>query len=493
MGIIEKQATRSAMYSYLGVGLGFLTVVWLSHVLSAQENGAIRTLMSYSLLFAQFANLGFSGITNRFFPYFRNKEKGHHGFLFYAMIVAGIGFILTSIIFLFLKDKIVEDNIAKSPLFVSHLFYIVPLSLFTVFFYIFDSYLRANFSSVIGPFTKDLLQRILILIAILLYYLGFFDFDNFILLYIVIICLPTLILLFFTIYIKEWHVKPSKDPIYKQYRAEMMKFGLYSILTSGAVAIVSQIDAIMINSMLGEAKTGIYGIAFYFGTIILIPAHMIYRVSSPVVAELLKKEQMEGIHSIYKKSCNIQFAIGLLLFIGIWVNINNIMQILPKEYETGKNVILVLTIGYLIEMATGINQVIIINSKYYRFDAYIIALSVVVVIISNYIFIPIYGIMGSAIATALTFSINNVIRWLFLYFKFNMQPYDFNIIKLVGIAIVGFLSGYFLPDMKNTILDIAVRSSIVSGVFILLILKTEAAPELNYKIRKNLKRFSINL
>ena len=101
--------------------------------------------------------------------------------------------------------------------------------------------------------------------------------------------------------------------------------------------------------------------------------------------------------------------------------------------------------------------------------------------------------MGSAIATALTFSINNVIRWLFLYFKFNMQPYDFNIIKLVGIAIVGFLSGYFLPDMKNTILDIAVRSSIVSGVFILLILKTEAAPELNYKIRKNLKRFSINL
>ena len=174
MGIIEKQATRSAMYSYLGVGLGFLTVVWLSHVLSAQENGAIRTLMSYSLLFAQFANLGFSGITNRFFPYFRNKEKGHHGFLFYAMIVAGIGFILTSIIFLFLKDKIVEDNIAKSPLFVSHLFYIVPLSLFTVFFYIFDSYLRANFSSVIGPFTKDLLQRILILIAILLYYLVFF-------------------------------------------------------------------------------------------------------------------------------------------------------------------------------------------------------------------------------------------------------------------------------------------------------------------------------
>jgi O-antigen/teichoic acid export membrane protein len=78
MGIIEKQATKNAIYSYLGAGLGFITVMWMSHLLSPEENGVIGILISYAALFSQFANLGFTSVTVRFFPYFRNKEKGHH-------------------------------------------------------------------------------------------------------------------------------------------------------------------------------------------------------------------------------------------------------------------------------------------------------------------------------------------------------------------------------------------------------------------------------
>ncbi|MBA3971208.1 MAG: oligosaccharide flippase family protein, partial [Bacteroidetes bacterium] len=119
MGIIEKQATRSAIFSYLGAGLGFITIMWLSHLLTPAENGVRGLLLSYATLFAQFANLGFTSITNRFFPYFRNKDKGHHGFLFYAMIVSLLGFIICYIIFLFLKPQLIENNQAKSPLFIT--------------------------------------------------------------------------------------------------------------------------------------------------------------------------------------------------------------------------------------------------------------------------------------------------------------------------------------------------------------------------------------
>ncbi len=60
-------------------------------------------------------------------------------------------------------------------------------------------------------------------------------------------------------------------------------------------------------------------------------------------------------------------------------------------------------------------------------------------------------------------------------------------------ALNSFLPGYFIPYLNNLILDIAVRSSVIGGIFIILLLKLEAAPELNNKIRKNLKRLSINL
>ncbi len=73
MGIIEKQATKNMLYSYFGAGLGFITVMWLPHLLSTDENGLIRILVSITALLAQFGNLGFTAVTIRFFPYFRNK------------------------------------------------------------------------------------------------------------------------------------------------------------------------------------------------------------------------------------------------------------------------------------------------------------------------------------------------------------------------------------------------------------------------------------
>ena len=492
MGIIEKQATKNAIYSYLGAGLGFFTVMWLAHLLSPAENGARGLLISYAALFAQFANLGFISVTNRFFPYFRNKDKGHHGFLFYALIVTSTGFLLCYVIFIFIQPQIIDNNLEKSPLFNTVLFYLMPLTFFTVFFNIFDSYLRACYSSVIGSFSKDFLQRILILIVLTFYFLNLIDFKNFILLYIIVTCLPTIILLVYIILQKEWHVKPVRGFMSKELKTEMVKLGTYSILAGGAGAVVLYIDAIMVNSILGEAKTGIYTIAFQIGTIILIPARSLYRIMTSIVAEAFKKDDIKEIASLYKKSCNSQLAIGILLFIGLYANIDNIMQLIPPEYASGKNVILILSLGYLIEMATGINQVIIANSKYYRYDAFFTLLMVGVIIGANLILIPIYGIIGSAIATAITVSANNFLRVWFLKIKYKMLPYDMNSLKIIAIAVIAILPSFFIPTFDKYI-DIALRSTLVGGLFILLILKTEATPELNNKIRKNLKRLSINL
>jgi O-antigen/teichoic acid export membrane protein len=493
MGIIEKQATRNVIYSYLGAGLGFITVMWTAHLFTAAEYGVTALLISYAALFAQFANLGFTSVTIRLFPYFRNKEKGHHGFLFYAIIVSIIGFLICWIVFIFLKPHLVENNKEKSTLFVHYLFYLMPLTFFTVFFNIFDSYLRAGYNSVIGSFTKDFLQKILIIGMLVLYFFKLIDFPIFILGYITSTCLPTLILLFYIIKQKEWHIKPVRGFVSKELRKEMMNLSIFSILAGGAGAIILNIDSIMVNNFLGEAETGIYRIVGYFATIMLIPARSIYRISSSIVAEKFKTNNIKEIHKLYSQSCNTQLAIGALLFIGIWTNLDNILQLLPGTYSSGKYVVLILSAGFLVEMATGINQVIIANSPYYRYDAYFVFGIVGITVLANYTLIPLYGITGSAIATALTITIGNSMRFIFLKIKFGMQPYNFNSIKLIFISTVALFPGFLMPYLHNIYIDIAIRSGVVGGIFILLILKLEATPDLNFKIRKNLKRFSISI
>lgn len=492
MGIIERQATKNAVYSYLGAILGFITVMWMSHLLNPAENGAIGIIVSYAALFAQFANLGFTSVTVRFFPYFRDTTKGHNGFLYYAILVTFIGFLACWVVFLFLKPQLIESNKEKSTLFVSYLYYLIPLTFFTVFFNIFDSYLRASYSSVIGSVTKEVIQRLCIIAVLFLYFFKLIDFSQLIFLYILFTCLPTLMLLFYIIKQKEWHIKPVRGFMSRELRKEMIKLGIYSILAGSAGAIIVNIDNIMVNQLLGEAQSGIYRIAFYFGTIILIPARSIYRITSSIVAEHFKTNNIKKITTLYKQTCNTQFTIGLLLFVGIWTNIDNIIHLLPPAFASGKNVILIVSGGYVVEMATGINQVIIVNSRHYRYDTYFVFLLVGITVLCNYLLIPIFGIIGSAIATALTVLLGNLMRFLLLYFTYRMQPYDSNTFKLIIISVISFIPGYFIPYLNNLYLDIIIRSGMVGGLFILLIFKTNAAPEINQKIRKNLLHFSTN-
>jgi O-antigen/teichoic acid export membrane protein len=493
MGIIEKQATRNAIYSYIGAALGFVTVMWSSHLLSPDENGLTRVLLSISMLFSLFFGLGFNSVTIRFFPYFRNKENGHHGYLFYGIITTAIGFLICCLFFYLFQQEIVDTNSEKSKLLVDYLFYLLPLTFFTLFFNLFDYYLRACYSSVIGSSSKDFIQRILILVILLLYFFHVIDFGLFVFLYVSATCIPTLILLFYIIKLGEWYLKPVKGFIDKKMRNEMIKLSIFSIFSGGTGLLIANLDIIMVNQKLGLSQTGIYSIAFYFGTIITIPSRALLRITMGIVSEAFKKNELSEIKNLYRKSCNSQLTIGLLLFIGIVVNLNNIMQLLPAEYSGGKNVILFISLGYLVDMATGINYIIMITSKYYRFDGYFGFITLGVTILTNYLLIPIYGITGSAIATAITMSGYNIMRWLFLFFKFKMQPYDFNIVKIIGISVVAFIPGYFIPTMPYWIVDVCMRSGITGGLFLILILKTEASPEINHKIRKNLKRFSINI
>jgi O-antigen/teichoic acid export membrane protein len=491
VGIVEKQATKNAIYSYLGAGLGCITVFWMSYILKPEENGLTRLLINLSALFSQFAGLGMNAVTVRFFPYFRNKEKSHHGYLFYAIIVTLIGFTLALLCFYLFKPQIIASNQEKSKLVVDYLFYLMPLTLFTLFFNLFDYYLRSCYSSVIGSSAREFTQRILILFVLSLYFIGMISFPVFIFLYIASTCLPTLILLYYIIKLDEWHVKPVKGFVSIELRKEMIKLSLFSILSGSASVLITNIDLLMVNQKLGLGPTGVYSIAFYFGTIIIIPSRSLMRIAMSITSEAFKKNDLNAIKSLYRKSCNNQLTIGLLLFIGIWCNLDNIMAILPPEYASGKNVILFISAGYLVDMATGINYVIIITSKYYKYDTYFMAVILLVTILTNYFLIPVYGISGSAIATAITISIYNILRWLFLYYKFKFQPYDENIVKLLLIAVIAFLPGYFIPKLNPFYLDIVVRSGTVALLFIALILKTEASPELNSKIRKSLVRFRL--
>ena len=134
---------------------------------------------------------------------------------------------------------------------------------------------------------------------------------------------------------------------------------------------------------------------------------------------------------------------------GLWCNIDSVLSLLPPEYAVGKYIIFFIGLGNLVEMATGVNGIIIANSKYYKYDAFFMVALIGITIITNLIFIPIYGIIGSAIASAVTITTFNLARYLFLFFKFGMQPYDMQSLKVLLVSIVVFVLTGFIPYFDN--------------------------------------------
>ncbi len=488
MGIIIKQSIKGSIWSYSGIVIGFITTSFLfPRYLSTDTIGLFSILLSYSILFAQFSALGFHGVTSRLFTYFRDKEKGHNGYFFLAFAVMLTGFLLLSLVFFFVKPVIVENNLEKSKLFAEYVYLLLPITLFTLLFVQLDMINKVLYDAVLGAFLQEFLQRLLIFTVTVLFIFGVFNLHQLILAYAVVVCVKGLFMFLYLLVKGEMSFQPRFKFIDKKLRKEIIDVALFSILTGLGGSIVFNIDKIIINQILGLGQTGVYTIAFFFGTLVVIPSRPLLRISGTLIADAFKRKDLDYIFDIYRRSCINQFIIGAFLFGGIWINIGNILEILGPEYADGKWVIFFIGLAYLFDMATGANGQIISFSPHYRFALYFVLVLVVLVVITMYIFVPVYGIMGGAIAIAVSIFANNIMRFLFLKIKYKMQPFNLSFLTVALIFTAAYFITLLIPEMK-LIPDILIRSTVFSVLAVAAVYLTGVSDDMNSMVKKFLRK-----
>ncbi|MGQ9845922.1 MAG: lipopolysaccharide biosynthesis protein [Bacteroidales bacterium] len=482
MGVIRKQTIQGTLYTYLGAGLGvFTNLILLAWFFTPEQIGLLNVIVAYSLLFAQFANLGFDNVTIRLFPYFRDSTSYHHGFFMIMFKVLLVGLVISVFVFLLLFPWLSRNESANS-LFSDLGLLVIPLIVFTLFFNSLDTYSRVLYKSVRGTFLKEVLQRLLIIFSIVLYLLFHFSFNVFAYLYVLSLSIPTLLLFYLLYREKAISLKVEKGFVSSKLKKEMLSVSLFGIITVFSSTIVSNIDKIMIQQYLDLTQTGIYSIAFFFGVIITMPSRALTKISSTVVAESWKNNDIKTIETIYYKSCINQLVFSLLLFIGIWANINNLLHLLPEKYIDIQWVVFWICLGSFIDMATGINSTIIGTSPYYKVQSLFMLIFVVIIVLSNAIFIPFWGITGAAFASALSLFLFNFIRWLFLFTKYKMQPFNFKFLLTIFIGLVAYFLSLLTPKITPFYLDILIRSSVIVSIYSFLVYVFSVSEDINNRV-----------
>ena len=494
MGIIVNQSVKGTIYTYIGVILGFITTgILLQKIFETDQVGLLKIIVAYASLASQFGTLGFTGVAIRLFPFFKDPTSGHHGFLPLALITGIIGFLITLVLYLLFKDWFIAFCSEKSALLIEYLNYLIVLIFFQIFFTLLDSYYTALLNSIHGTFLREVLQRILIIAGIGLYYFDLINFHQFVVSYVVSMSLPTVVIIYTLIREKQFFLKTDFEFLRKPLLKSVGLMALFSILNGVSAMVIQNVDTIMVNAMTGLSATGIYSVCFYFGLIIGVPSRAILKITNIVSAESWKNGDMDNIKMIYEKSCIILFILGLILFLGLWANIDNIFHILRPEYLEGKWVIFFIGLGSLIDMSTGANSSILGSSKYYKVQTVFLIVLVVSLVLTNLLLIPTFGITGAAIGGAVSLSILNLLRFLFLYYKFDLQPFNFKFIVVGAIGAAAYWLTSILPPLSNFIMDIIVRSAILTLLFSLPVYLLKISPDLNAGSKKILKSLGLDI
>ena len=491
MGLVRKQSTINLLYLYIGLFFGALTVVVLYPNIFNQnpENlGLLQIIVAYSTLISTFTLLGSPKVLLRFFPLIEQKEK-LFSLVFY---MSTFGYLLFFVLFFLFKIEFYE-LIGANYFLKSNFNLVIIMVIFLSYYEILVFLIRSLLNATLPLFLTEIFRKGFTILLLIILFFDIISFDKFLIIYVLQYLLMSLILL--KEILKKFKLRLTLNFSNINIK-EILKYGFFVLLGGASAMLVSKLDMMMIAKFLSLEQVAYYSIAFYMGNAIGVPARAIGSISAPLLARLLKDCNIEEINKLYKKSSLNQIVLGSLFFILIWINISDLFYFLPEKFQGGRIVVLFIALAQLFNISTGVNGLIITNSKYYSFDLYANLLLLILTFLSNYIFIPdssplfkygIYGINGAAFATALSIFFFNLIKMIFVFVKLKIHPFCFSTIYALISALVIFFIVNQLNLNLGSILNILLNSIIVFILYFISIIKFNISSDLKNLFEEKIK------
>jgi O-antigen/teichoic acid export membrane protein len=491
MGVVIRQSFKATIVSYIGAVFGYVNLVFLYPLcLPPELYGLTRVIVEAATIVAFFSQMGISNAIVRFFPLFDNEAQKHRGFLFYATMIPLVGFIVFGLVYIILQPIIVSYFGENSSLFAHYFYYILPLAFFVMYTTVCEAYSSVLMRIVVPKISREIILRIAIAIVVVAFYFKIINVDGLIIGFVFSYGIATLVTVFYILKIRKSSFKSDKSILTKENKKVVVPYLLYMLIAGLGNNVVSKIDTFMIASKSSLTETGIFSIAFFMAMIIELPSRNLVQILSPIASKAIIDNDMVQLKELYKKSSLNQMLFSVIIFIFIWINIHNVFAIMPhgEVYKSGMWVIFFIGLSKIFDASTGINVVIVGNSKFYYFGLFFIFFLAAISILLNNFLIPIYGITGAAIATAISILLYNTMFVWVVWMRFKMLPFSIATVKIVTMLVVALIiNHFFLPDFKNPFIDGIIKSSIIMLILLGIIYFWKISLDFNQFLVKLLK------
>ncbi len=413
-GEFAKKTIFSFVLKILGLALSYAFIVIVSRYFGAESYGRFSIAFTVLNVFALVFALGIPDATIKIVSDQSINSKFHFrktsmSLLILSAIVGSlILYALSGVLSDFYKDESLKRYFIISAISLT------PLILLRLNFETLrgkKEIIRFGFLSHIIPFFA---ASIIVLIAF--YYFNVIEDSIIISAYALGVVIAFVLSIF-------WIKKADNSKLKKYSAKQLMHYSFPMLATSSFIFIMGWTDTLMLGYYNDKVDVGVYNVVIRIARIAIIAITSINLVLAPKISELYGNSQLDEMKQLITKSTKLIFIITVPLVIVIMVANKLVLSIFGEEFLIGGTALIIVMMSQLFNAISGSSgQVMNMTGNHKKLRNFTIY-SGILNISLNFLLIPLYGIIGAAIATASSIIVLNLSSAIFVKRKLGIVTY----------------------------------------------------------------------
>lgn len=172
---------------------------------------------------------------------------------------------------------------------------------------------------------------------------------------------------------------------------------------AGTQVFNTKLDIIMLGYMRDTHETGLYAVATKIALLIVFARMAIVRGVAPMIATLWAKQERKNVQRIATMAARVGFSFSIIIALPVLVLSDDLLSmVFGPEFVKASPALLILCTAWLFSLATGVSNTVLKMSGYEKYSVWGLGIAATANVLLNVLLIPVYGINGAAIATAIS-------------------------------------------------------------------------------------------
>ncbi|RKR91218.1 O-antigen/teichoic acid export membrane protein [Micromonospora pisi] len=235
---------------------------------------------------------------------------------------------------------------------------------------------------------------------------------------------------------------PAARPVYRP--GELFRFSTVSWVSSISSTGLIWVDALLLGFFdYGADKIGVYHVATRLVTVAVFVLAPINASFGPYLAHLYHQERWDEVRRIYAVATGWVVRLSLPAFVALLVFPEQLLRLIGGPgLAGGAAVTIVLALGQLVNAATGPCGTLLNMSGRVSVNMFDNLAALLLNILLNLWLIPAHGILGAAVAWAISLAVVNVARVWQVRVLVRAVPVTVGMVKGLGAALLALAAGF---------------------------------------------------